>query len=366
MGINKEALLLQLLSIDGIGNVAVKNLIDHFENIENIFKAKTSEISLVAGLNKKKADNILRLQGNINLDALKEIKQKGYKLYCYGDKDYPELLAEIYDPPMLLYSNGQIKETDFNAVAIVGTRRASEYGRNAARSIAKKLAANNITVVSGCAVGIDTCAHQGALEGGGRTIAVLGCGLNENYPRQNIRLMDRISANGAVISEYPLNTKPASYNFPRRNRIISGLSRGVVVVEAPGRSGALITAYQAIDQGREVYSVPGSIFSSKSRGCIDLIKRGAITVSDAEDIIKDLEPVLDKSLLKRREEEFIEEKISERGKKILKVLSCEPLHIDKITTLTKIDVNVLAKELTNLEIIGKINQVGGKRYIKNG
>lgn len=357
-----------MMSVEGAGRIAIKNLIDHFGDIENVFKALPEEICKVAGLNKVRAARILRLKSESDLTALKELEEiesKGYKLYCYGEKGYPKLLSEIFDPPVVLYSRGEIRAVDFNAVAVVGTRRASVYGKSAAKLIAKKLAANNITVVSGCAVGIDASAHQGAIEGGGRTIAVLGSGLDEEYPKQNIKLMERISANGAVISEFPMGTKPQPYNFPRRNRIISGLSLGVVVVEAPSRSGALITAYQSIEQGREVYSVPGSIFSSKSNGCNDLIKQGAIPVTDAGEIVEDLQQLLDKSLLEKREEEFTEEKVSKKGKKILDVLGDGPLHIDMLRIQTKIDINVLAKELTNLEMIGKINQVGGKRYIRN-
>lgn len=361
--------LLQLVSLDGVGRIAIKNLIDHFGDIESIFKVPPEEISKVTGLNRKKAVSILQVQDQSDSAVskeLEEIESRGYRLYCYGDREYPKLLSEIPDPPAIFYSRGEIRAVDFNAVAIVGTRKASQYGRNIAKLIAKKLAVNNITVVSGCAVGIDTWAHRGAIEGGGRTIAVLGSGLDEEYPKENTGLMEKISGNGAVISEFPLGTKPLPYNFPRRNRVISGLSLGVVVVEAPSKSGALITAYQAIDQGRAVYSIPGSIFSAKSRGCNDLIKQGAIPVTEAEEIIEDLEPLLDKSLLVKREKEFTEQMVSERGKQILDIMSREPLHIDMIRIQTKIDINMLARELTNLEMMGKISQVGGKRYVKNG
>ncbi len=360
---------LQLLSIEGVGRVAVKSLLDQYGNLEKVFRASPEEISSITGLGIRKSKEILMLQDGREKDAptvISRVKNLGYEVICYGDNLYPALLAQIYDPPVLLYTRGKISEVDFNAVGIVGTRKASQYGRNAARQIAKKLAANNITIVSGCALGVDAEAHLGALEGGGRTIAVLGSGLNIKYPRENAGLMDRIAENGAVISEYPPDIGPVSYNFPQRNRIISGLSMGVVVVEAPVKSGALITAYQALDQGREVYAVPGSIFSFKSKGCIDLIKKGAIPVTDGDDIIDDLGHLFNRDLLDYREQEFCSENISQSEKIILDVLKEEPLYIDMISVKTGIDIKVLAKELTSLEMMGRIEQVSGKIYMKYG
>ncbi|MFC2062154.1 DNA-processing protein DprA, partial [Elusimicrobiota bacterium] len=262
---NIKKYFLQLAELEGVGHAAVKKIIDHYGNISNVFNATHEEISKISGLSKDAAKKIVDLENEINPEIdhkLDELKKKGCGLYFYGEDDYPQLLAEIHDPPSVIYSEGTIEKADYNAVAVVGTRKATEYGKRAARLISKKLAASNITVISGCALGIDTAAHEGAIEGGGRTIAVLGSGLNKKYPSQNIGLMRKISENGAVISEFPLNAEPFPYNFPLRNRIISGLSLGVVVVEAPVRSGALITAFQALEQGREVFAVPGSIFSS--------------------------------------------------------------------------------------------------------
>ncbi|MFH1415103.1 MAG: DNA-processing protein DprA [Elusimicrobiota bacterium] len=360
---------IQLVSVDGIGCVSIKKLIDYFGNIESIFRSDPEEISAASGLDLNKSEEILRLPGNPSprvIEEIEKIKDRGYHLYYYGLKGYPRMLAEIYDPPVVLYSRGELRESDINAVAIVGTRRATQYGRRVARYISRDMASNNITVISGCAVGIDTIAHKGALENGGRTIAVLGSGLDVEYPPENAKLMEEIAGNGAVVSEFPAGTEPKPYNFPLRNRIISGLSLGVVVVEAPGKSGALITAVRAAEQGRAVYAVPGSVFSSKSKGCNKLIKQGAIPVSMADEILQDISPMLHIPLLKKREKEFVDEKISDDGKKILDILSGGEFTIDEISEKSKIDISTLAKALTDLEMIGVVSQGGGKRYIKNG
>ncbi|MFC2091400.1 DNA-processing protein DprA [Elusimicrobiota bacterium] len=362
-------IVLQILSIDGVGRIAVKRMLDHFKKIEDLFQVTAEELSAISGLNMHKCRQIIAVQDSpdINIKTqLKKTRDQECLIYMYGTEQYPRLLAQIYDPPIVFYARGQIKDVDYNAVAIVGTRRASEYGKNAAKLLAKQLAVSSITVISGCAVGIDTYAHRGALKSSGRTIAVLGSGLNAPYPVRNIGLMKEISENGSVISEFPLDTKPVPYNFPLRNRIISGLSRAVVVVEAPSRSGALITAYGALEQGREVYSVPGSIFSSRSKGCVELIKNGAMPVSDAKEIIRDLEPLLNKDLMKKRNRETALVTLSERSRKVLDSINDSPVHVDIIKNRTKLSINTLIRELTNLEILGRITQVSGKRYLKNG
>lgn len=357
------------MSVSGVGRIAIKKLIDHYKDVEMIFEESPGELSRICGLSINKVKEIAGLSkasDSFEKRELDAVLEKGYTLYFYGDKTYPKLLSEIPDPPIVLYSKGRIKPTDFNSVAVVGTRKASQYGKSVAKIISKELAVNNLTVVSGCAAGIDTQAHEGAIEGGGRTIAVLGSGLDQKYPVCNSSLMESIADNGALVSELPVNTRPAPYNFPQRNRLISGLSLSVVIVEAPSKSGALITAYHAAEQGRSVCSVPGSIFSSKSRGSNDLLKQGAVLVSGIDDIIEDLKSLIDMSLIKKRDKEFINENISEKGKNILKILCREPIHIDKIQVKTGLEMNILAKELTNLELIGRINQIGGKRYVKNG
>jgi len=218
-------------------------------------------------------------------------RENKVKTLGIADKDYPTNLRYIYDPPATVYLKGNIVPEDNIAIAIVGSRRATHYGLKNAKSLAFELAVRGITIVSGLARGVDSAAHRGALEAKGRTIAVLGSGLNVIYPKENERLAEEIAQNGAVISEFPLDAGPQRYHFPRRNRVISGLSLGVVVVEAAQKSGALITANCALEQGREVFALPGKIDSFTSRGTHDLIKQGAKLVESIEDIIEELEPL---------------------------------------------------------------------------
>ena len=364
----KERLVLKMQSVRGVGRLAVKRLIDRYGNIEDIFSYSNEEIASAAGVSQKTAAKLLEMAdkdvGEVDRQ-LEAADKAGYDLYIYGDPGYPAHLAKIYDPPVVLYARGIIKQQDANAVAIVGTRKASEYGKNAARIFAGKIAACDITVVSGCAVGIDTWAHKGALESGGRTIAVLGSGLDVPYPARNRSLMDEIASNGAVISEFSPGTGPEKYHFPLRNRIVSGLSLAVIVIEAPERSGALITAYSAIDQGREVYAVPGGMFSKSSRGCNDLIKRGAVLADSPEYVIGDLIPVMDRELIKMGQEEYLTERASSASKKILNIMTGEPVHIDEIIARTGIKAGELAKEMTYLEVSGRVVHLGGKRYSRN-
>ncbi|MBN2407551.1 MAG: DNA-processing protein DprA [Elusimicrobia bacterium] len=357
-----------MLALDGVGNSAVKKLLDHLGDVNGVMRASGDEIAGIAGIDR---DTASRLAGIKNSPAqgvddwLKRIEKSGYRLYLYGDEDYPALLSEIHDPPMMLYCDGEILASDYNSVAVVGTRKQSDYGRKVAAMIARKLAANNITVVSGCALGIDATAHSGALDTGGRTIAVLGSGLDHRYPAENRLLMERISESGAVVSEFHPDTEPYRHNFPLRNRVISGISLGTVIVEAPVKSGAMITAYHAAEQNRSVYAVPGNVFSQNSGGCIELIKKGAMALSDPEEVMEDLMHLFNTDLLKERETVFENEKVSRIGRDILRFLETEPVHIDRIVQETKTDINAVMRELTYLEMIGRVTQVGGKRYIKN-
>lgn len=366
---NKSLLwLLELLSKPDIGKQKIKKLIDKFKNIDNILKTSPEEISNIAGLSIEKSIDILKIKNKSDkvwTDELKKIEKNNFNVYVYGAADYPYLLSKIYDPPILLFSYGKIIPEDYNAVSIVGTRKATGYGKSITKAISRKLALNNITVISGCAIGIDSVAHQAALDAGGRTIAVLGSGLLQMYPKENLRLMDRISENGAVMSEYRIDTKPYGYNFPARNRIISGMTLGTLIIEAPKRSGALITAANALEQNREVFAVPGSVYSAASYGTNDLIKQGAIPVSDAKDVMEEIIPLLKKEYLVMREKETFESKVSVIGKRILKEINGVPTHIDLLRDKTDLDIRILAKELTLLELNGRISQIDGKKYIKN-
>ena len=274
------------------------------------------------------------------------------------DRDYPKLLKKIKDPPKILYCLGSLPRADLKGFAVVGTRRCSTYGKQAASEIAADLADAGLTIVSGFAKGIDTCAHQAVIERGKRTIAILGTGLDEKsiYPKSNLKLINKVlETEGCLISEYPPGTHGSEFTFPKRNRLISGISLGVLVVEAKRKSGALITANYAFSQNREVFAIPGSIYSSNSKGTHYLIKKGAKLVENANDILKELKlPFVEKT--KKFEGETSEENL------ILKTLKEESLHIDKIIEKTKLSASSVASTLAILEIKNKIKNLGGSVY----
>jgi len=288
-------------------------------------------------------------------------EEKEIRKITLQDKEYPAILKEISDPPKELYIKGEIIPQDKVAVAVVGTRKYSQYGKQAVLDIAGKLAKLGITIVSGLAKGIDTFAHQAALENNGRTIAVLGSGMDKKSfsPLRNYELGEKIAENGAVISEYPQGTPGAIFTYPQRNRIISGLSLGVVVIEAPQESGALITANLALEQNREVFAVPGDIYSKNSQGTNQLIKMGAKLVNDIEDILEELNlshlinaPRKEKVKPETKEEEII-----------LSFLSLQPVHIDEIIKLSKLPVSVVNSTLTVLELRGAVRNLGRNNFI---
>jgi DNA processing protein len=288
------------------------------------------------------------------------------------DGNYPGNLRNIYDPPQALYVKGSFDERDSVAVAIVGSRRASLYGVEMAEKFGRALALRGITVVSGMAVGIDSAAHRGALKAGGRTIAVMGSGHGHIYPPKNKELYDEISASGAVVTEYEEDVEPFAYNFPRRNRIISGLSLGVVVVEAAKNSGALITANFAAEQGRTVFAVPGKASSITSAGTNELIKDGAVLVQSADDVIDELSikeiphpGAVDRTAkIARMTKEYIYNSLTEDERKIYKTLSDEPAHIDDIVSLSGLDARGASKALLSLEIKKLITQMPGKHFAR--
>ena len=291
------------------------------------------------------------------------LKKKGYSLVTFGDTEYPAYLREIFDPPCVLYCKGRLEMLQAPAVAIVGTRKPSPYGRAVAERLAEDLASRGVVVVSGLAVGIDSTAHWGALRGG-QTIAVLGSGLENLYPKENRRLMDKIAENGTVVSEFPLDTEPFAGNFPRRNRIISGLAQAVVVVEAAEKSGSLITARFALDQDREVMAVPGNITSDLSRGANRLIKMGAKLVEGWEDVAEELPSPLRERLLAQREGETQPLPLmTDEETAVYRLLKTDELiHIDELSEQGRLSISELLVLLLNLEIKGLITQSPGKYY----
>jgi DNA processing protein len=280
-----------------------------------------------------------------------------------SSRDYPKILKEIHNAPKQLYVRGSLPKDHNLNFAIVGTRAASDYGRTLAFKIAKELAELGFNIVSGLALGIDTQAHLGALEGKGKTTAVMGSAIDDNsiYPSENLNLVKKIiSLGGAAISEYEPGTKSEIWFFPERNRIIAGLSRGVLVVEAPEKSGALITARLALEQNREVFAIPGSIFSKNSFGANNLIKSGAKMVTSVDDILEEL----NLTDLKTKKEIKEEENLTEEEKIILKIIEKEPIHTDKICKISKMAAGQVLSIVSVLEIKGIIKNIGGSKFVK--
>lgn len=356
--------LLCLLSVPGIGPHRIRKLVGHFGSPKSVLQAGVKELVRVEHIDEKIARTIrLKVNQRFAETQLYQIKKHRVHLVSYWDHDYPEILKSIYDPPVLLYIKGNLNGKDQCKIAVVGMRSPSQYGRWTAERMGEDLARNGITVVSGMARGIDTLAHYGALKVSGKTVAVLGSGVNVVYPPENRKLYEKIVEAGAVISEFPMNAEPAGGHFPRRNRIISGLSLGTVVVEAGERSGALITAYMALDQGREVFAIPGSIRSPKSRGTHKLLKEGAKLVECVEDILTEIPGwVVDG---KRSSEKIDVLKIlSDQEKSIWKVLGDEPTHIDQIAVHANVTTSEALAMLLSMELKNCVKQLSGMMFVR--
>lgn len=358
MEIDKLRYWLALKFTPGIGNMLYKRLIEHFRSAERVFSSSADELEQVEGIGKNLAKVILRYDWEKQVKKeLSLIEKENVRVITILDDLYPENLKKIYDPPPFLYIKGEIKKEDNRAIAIVGSRRATAYGRLIAERLSQDLARHGITVVSGMARGIDTFSHQGALSAGGRTIAVLGCGIDIVYPPENNTLRDKIAESGVVLTEFPFSTPPEGVNFPSRNRVISGLSLGVVIIEASSDSGSLITASSALDQGREVFAVPGNITSRTSQGTNNLIKRGAKLVEGVDDILEEVLPQIEKQKPKAiRPELTVEEE------PIYNLLSYEPKHIDTITRESNLPSSKALSLLLNMELKGAIRQLPGKTF----
>ncbi|MDH3973993.1 MAG: DNA-processing protein DprA [Deltaproteobacteria bacterium] len=354
-----------LSRIKGVGSKTAKKLLERFSTAKNIFSSAEKDLKEINGLREVSISQILTFRDWTGIDReLERTGRLGFSILTWQDDNYPLSLLNIYDPPIILYAGGDYKNLDSCNLAIVGSRASSSYGLHAAASFAGRLASSGVTIVSGLARGIDTKAHEGALKAGGKTIAVLGSGLDLIYPAENASLFRRILKNGAVFSEFPLSTPPDPQNFPRRNRIISGLSMGVLVVEASLRSGSLITARCALDQGREVYAVPGNITAARSRGTNSLIKEGARLVEKPEEIMSDLLPGLAVNRQKenkRREAAF---SLNTDEDKLLTLLGNGPLHIDQLIKESTWSSSRLSTLLLNLELMGAIKQHPGKFFSK--
>lgn len=345
--------------VKGIGAVRFRALLQYFGDMECAWSASLSDL-MKAGLSQKLAEGVLHARSTIRLqEKFDQLQQLGIAVLTWDDPTYPRYLKEISQPPPVLYMRGSIKPEDDVAVAVVGTRRITGYGRQVAEELGGYLARNGITVVSGLARGVDAVTHEAVLRAGGRTLAVLGSGVDVIYPPEYQKMAGKIIEQGAILSDYPPGTQPEAVNFPPRNRIISGLSRIVLVVEAGETSGALITASFAADQGRDVLAVPGSIYAPQSKGTNYLLQQGAKPLLCFEDVLE----ALNMDRVQSHQQARMVFPGSPVEAKIIGVLSADPIHIDEIGSLTGLSIEEVSATLTLMELKGMVRQVGGMSYI---
>jgi len=360
--------LFLLLSVDKIGPARIRNLLARFKKLTNILTAAASELIEAEGISKELASRIRKISSQKDLiqkfleKEIKQLDKIGGRIITVWDDEYPQILKKIYDPPLVLYVMGNFDEMDKYSIAVVGTRQPTNYGKIQAEKIVKDLTEQSITIVSGLARGIDSAAHSSALKNNGRTIAVIGSGLDVIYPAENKKLFSEIKEKGVIISEFNLGTLPNAENFPKRNRIISGLSLGTLVIETAITGGAMQTARLALDQNREVFAIPGNLGVKQSEGTNMLIQRGeAELIKNAEDVLQALElklkPVLGKNIPKQQGELTMFEE------KIYNCLLGEPLHIDKIAEKTDLSTSDCLVNLLSLEFKGMVKQLPGKMFM---
>ena len=356
-----------LKAVPGIGNVTFRRLLERFDTPETALKASPASLSGIKGLNPAIIDGIKSGEWRrFAEEECRRLEASAARLVPYVSQEYPKSLFEIPDPPPFLYVKGELRSRE-PAVAIVGSRRATSYGVLTTGKLAAGLAGHGICVVSGMARGVDTAAHKGALQSGGRSIGVLGCGVDTIYPPENRALFEEMAGKGCLVSEFPLGTLPLAENFPRRNRIISGLSRGVLVVEAAEKSGSLITAQYALEHGRDVFAVPGNISCVTSRGSNRLIKQGAKLVDCVEDILEELPEYVraaaDSPLLGQPPRTFA---LTPKEAAIFELLARSPLHIDDIISQTELTAGEVSSMLLHLELKGAVTALPGTHYAVTG
>ena len=342
-----------------IGAVRFRALLNAFGDAQTAWNATPSEL-MQAGLSVKIVENLLKVRNQVSLDQVWDtLLARGIQALTWEDEAYPARLKEIDQPPPVLYLKGALLSEDDWAVAVVGTRHVTAYGRQVAQEIAAFLAVNGVTVVSGLARGVDSIAHSTALHSGGRTIAVLGSGVDRIYPPEHRKLADEIAVQGALVSDYPPGTEPAGVNFPPRNRIISGLSLAVVVVEAGDKSGALITASFAAEQGRDVLAVPGNIHAPQSKGANRLIQQGAHPILDPQDILE----VLNLTMVAEHRAARVSLPSDPVEARLISLLGAEPLHVDELGLKADLPIASVTAALAMMELKGMVRQVGGMQYV---
>jgi len=354
--------LLRLYAIPGIGPARFRSLLAKFGSAEEILKAPIQKLVNVPGIEKHTALSIKeKSNSKIVSEKLRYIEQNKIKITTCWDDDFPTSLTNIYDPPVILFYKGDLSILDSPTLGVVGMRNPSSYGIMVTEKLCRDLLQYNFTIVSGLARGIDTIAHQTVLKQKGKTAAIMGSGIDNIYPPENKKLANQIAEEGLLISEYMIGAIPDPGNFPRRNRIISGLSLGILITEAGMKSGALITAYQALDQNREVFAVPGPINSRKSMGANQMIKQGATLVQDATHIIEEL-----KNLMLRKESSGVNPlpQLSGFENELYLLLSDQPQHVDKLAQASKCGTAEILSTLLTLELMGIVRQMSGKMFVK--
>jgi len=347
----------------GVGSVLFKRFLERFETPEEVFRASAVDLLSVEGVGERIVEEIQK--GSFEKKVERELsllRRVGGTIVTSGDETYPSRLKNIYDPPPVLYMRGRLRKEDDVAVAIVGSRKTSSYGRAMTERVSQELASRGVTIVSGMARGIDSVAHQGAISAGGRTIAVLGCGVDVVYPPENRNLFQDIIDHGAVLSEFPMGSPPEGSHFPKRNRVISGLSVGVVVVEAGQRSGSLITANCALEQGRDVFAVPGNIGMASSRGTNQLIKQGAKLVESSQDILIEITPQWQKENETTPPAEDPVRHLPEEQRGLYGLLAETPIHIDEIIRESQLEPGRVMSLLLELELKGLVSQWPGRCF----
>lgn len=356
--------------IEGVGPVRARQLLEHFGDAPTILQASKSQLLQVRGIGDDTADAISNWEKSVDLTGeLKRVSDFGARIVVQSDEEYPPSLKEIYDPPLVLYVKGALSAKDKNAVAMVGSRQTTHYGIETARKLSYQLAYVGVTVVSGGARGIDTASHQGALAAKGRTVCVLGTGINIVFPPENRELFERIAENGAVITQFPFNRNGDRQSFAIRNRIAAGMTLGTVVVEADLHSGALITANFATEYGRQVFAVPGRIDSPRSKGCHDLIKKGAKLCEGAEDILSEFEylfPASNRPPSPGETGVLPALELSENEQKVYDSLkSQDETSIDEVIRKSSLPSSAVSVALLSLEMKRVVKQLPGKLFVKN-
>ncbi|MBL7996896.1 DNA-protecting protein DprA [bacterium] len=357
--------LLLLSSIPGIGHAKIRSLVNKFGSAENVLRAPLHQLVATDGFDQKTAEKILspsQRDPSFVEDQIKLLDQYHANIVTFWDEEYPENLKNIFDPPAFLFVRGTLSDTDRYSVAVVGTRECTSYGKWVTESLSQELAIRGITVVSGLARGIDTIAHITAIKNGGRTLAVLGSGVDRIYPSENFKLAMDIADHGALISDYPMRTAPDAVNFPGRNRIISGISLGTLIVEAGEKSGALITAEYATEQNREVFAIPGNVNVRQSRGPNRLIKNGAKLVESVDDILVELEHKLMPLTHPVKKEKILQ--LNNQEQSVYDCVANDPRHIDHISRTAKLSTGETLSYLLNLELMGAVKQLSGKHFVK--